>query len=108
MRQFYNISVTGSGGRAVFGPFSGGAGGQKDGESAAFARLAFDGQPALMAVDDVLDDGQAQAGAALFPAALDVHPVEPLGQAGNGARRDAFAVVAHRGEDLAVRRCAQA
>ena len=37
-----------------------------------------------MAADDVLDDGQAQTGAAPFPAALDVHPVESLGQAGNG------------------------
>ena len=49
-----------------------------------------------MAVDDVLDDGQPEPGAAPLPAALHIHPVEALGQARDGLARDALAVVAHR------------
>jgi len=39
-----------------------------------------------MAVDDVLDDRQTQAGAAALAAALDVHTIEALGEP-----RDVFA-----------------
>src|SRR5580704_9156187 len=55
-----------------------------------------------MAADDMLDDGQPQAGAALFPAAFDIDPIETFGEAGNGARRDTFAIVAHGYENLAI------
>ena len=54
---------------------------QDDGEGAADAFLAGDRQPAQMAGDDVLDDGEAQAGTAEGAAARLVHAVEPLGQA---------------------------
>ena len=101
MRQFYNISVTATG-AAVSADFRAAAAGRITVKSAAFALPAFDLQPALMAIDDVLDDGQAQPGAAFFPAAFDVHPVESLGQAGHGAGGDALAVIAHRDENLAI------
>jgi chromosome condensin MukBEF ATPase and DNA-binding subunit MukB len=39
---------------------------QKHGENTADAGRAFDMQPAMMAVQDMLDDGQPQAGALLF------------------------------------------
>ena len=40
-------------------------------------------QPAAMAVEDVLDDGEAKAGAAARAAFLHVDAVEPLGQPRN-------------------------
>ncbi len=49
--------------------------------------------PAVMAADDVLDDGQAQPGAAALAAALHIHPIESLGQARQRLARDALAVI---------------
>ena len=46
-----------------------------------------------MAVDDMLDDGQAQPGAALFARAVAVDAVEPFGQAGDVERVDALALI---------------
>src|SRR5690606_23457387 len=48
-------------------------------ESAALADLAFALQPRLVQVQDVLDDRQAQAGAAGFARAAGGHAVEALG-----------------------------
>src|SRR5690348_16890123 len=46
----------------------------------ALAGLGADGQQAPVAVDDVLDDGEAETGALLLAARLGVDPIEPLGQ----------------------------
>jgi hypothetical protein len=46
-----------------------------------------------VSVDDVLDDGEAEAGAAGRPRTAAVHPVEALGQARDVLARDARAVV---------------
>src|ERR1051325_7619875 len=67
---------------------------KEDCDGAALAQPAVDGEPALVAVDDVLDDGQAEPGAAPLPAPLHVHPIETLGEPRDGLARDAFAVVA--------------
>ena len=67
-----------TGGGFVFG---GGAGRQVDGKGAALARGARDGERAPVAVDHVLDDGEAEPGAAELARARGVDPVEPLGQA---------------------------
>ena len=59
------------------------------------AEPAFDRQPAAMAGEDVLDDGEAEAGAALGAALAGVDAVEAFGQARQMFGRDAAAVVAH-------------
>src|SRR5882757_5067665 len=63
-------------------------------ENAAAADLAVDLQPAAMPADDVLDDGEAEAGAADGAAARRVDPVESLGQARQVLLGDALALVA--------------
>src|SRR5690554_5754147 len=68
---------------------------QAEGERGAFARGALDLQARLMGVQNVLDDGQAEPGAALLPRTRAVHAVEPLGQPGNVLRRNANAFVHH-------------
>src|SRR2546423_9162785 len=40
---------------------------------------------AAMAVEDVLDDGEPQTGAALLPARRHADPIEPFGEAGEKA-----------------------
>ena len=57
------------------------------------AELAFDGEAAAVALDDMLDDRQAEAGAAERAAAAGVDPVEALGHAGDMLGRDALALV---------------
>ena len=52
--------------------------------------------PGLVAGEDVLDDGEAEAGAAMLAAGLDVDPVEALGQARQVLLGDARAEVADR------------
>src|SRR5690606_38749187 len=49
------------------------------GKGAAAADLAFDPEPGVVQVEDVLDDRQAQPGAARFARAAGGHPVEALG-----------------------------
>ncbi len=56
-----------------------------------------------VAVEDVLDDGEAQAGAAAGAALLDAHPIETLGQPGKVLRRDARAKILDTEFDIAVR-----
>lgn len=53
-----------------------------------------------MAVEDVLDDGEAEARSALLAAGGGIDPVEPFGQARQVLGSDARALVAHRDLDL--------
>ena len=78
---------------------SGLAGRQTDRECAALARLAFDPQLAAVAVDDMLDDGEAQPGAADRPRARRIDAVEPFGQARDVLAWDALALVLDRDAD---------
>src|SRR4029077_608696 len=73
--------------------------GQKNREGAAFSGMTFDLQPALMAIGDVLDDGETQTRAALFAAPLHVDAIEALSQTRDRFGRDALAVVAHAGRN---------
>src|SRR5205085_5432068 len=52
-----------------------------------------------MAVEDVLDDGEPQTGAALLPARRHADPIEPLGEAGQMLWSDAGPVIRHRGDE---------
>src|SRR2546423_3178933 len=54
---------------------------------------------AAMAVEDVLDDGEPQTGAALLPARRHADPIEPLGEAGQMLGSDAGSVIRHRGDE---------
>jgi len=65
---------------------------QQDGERAALAELALDRQPALVAIDDVLDDGEAQPGAAFAAGAARIGPVEALEEPVEVAGLDALAL----------------
>src|SRR5262249_22517431 len=80
-------------GRRLGGPLGPG---QMGGEGRAWPQHALDGQPAAMAVENVLDQRQAQAGAALGAALGDVDAIEALGQPRQMLGGDARAAVAHR------------
>src|SRR5262245_26674701 len=67
--------------------------GEEQGEAAAASRLGFDVQAAPVPVDDVLHDGEAEAGPAELPGAGRIDPVEPLGQPRDMLLGDAFALV---------------
>src|SRR6516162_7675080 len=58
-------------------------------------RHAFDRQPAAVAVEDVLDQRQAQPGAALRAALRYIDPIEALGQPRQMLGRDAGTAIAH-------------
>jgi hypothetical protein len=62
---------------------------QLDAERRPFAHAAFDVHLAAVRLDDVLDDGEAEAGAAFVPRAAFVDAVEALEDARHGFRRDA-------------------
>jgi len=72
-----------------------------DGEFAALAHRAFDGDAATVGLDDALDDGKAEAGAAELAAPGLVDAVEALEEAGKVLRVNATAVVADADDDLA-------
>src|SRR6478752_7038668 len=72
-----------------------------DREGGPLPRRALDRQPAAMTVEDVLDQRQAEPGAALGAAFRDVDAIEALGQARQMLWRDAGAAVAHRDARLA-------
>ena len=73
-------------------------------ERRAPAGLRPDGHLAAVVRRDVLDDRQAEAGAARVARARGVHPVEPLEHALLLGRRDADALVDHRDlDEVAVR-----
>ncbi len=55
-----------------------------------------------MSLHHVLHDRQAKSGAAGFPRAAAIHPVEPLGQTGNVFGRDTWPRIAHRELEAAV------
>src|SRR3546814_4164486 len=71
-------------------------------EGAALADLALDLQPRLVQLHDVLDDRQAQAGAAGLARAAGGHAVEAFGDPRQVRGGDAVAAVAHR-KDRAAR-----
>src|SRR5215472_7362852 len=52
-----------------------------------------------MAVEDVLDDGEPQTGAALLAARRYADAIEPLGEPGKMLGRDARSVVRHSGNE---------
>ena len=76
--------------------------GQEDGECAALGRDAFDGSSAAVKLDDVLDDGQPQAGAARFATPRPVDAVEALEDPRQMLAADAAAVVANADLDLVL------
>src|SRR5215831_17889742 len=57
-------------------------------------------QFATMPVEDVLDDGEPQAGAPFLAACRHADAIEPLGQPGQVLWRDARAVVRHAGDEM--------
>src|SRR5918992_5170598 len=69
---------------------------QIDDKAAALSDLTLDEQMAAVAAQDVLDDGEAEAGAAEVTRARRVDPEEPLGDPRQMFARDAGAVIAHR------------
>src|SRR5215471_2549971 len=88
-------------GRARSGPLAGRAAPagdrQVDGEGAAGAHGTVDVERAAMAVEDVLHDGEAEAGAAELARPHGLDAVEALGQAWQMLARDALALV-HDGD----------
>src|SRR5579875_3385052 len=77
---------------------------QEHGESAAAPDRALDLQSPAVAVHDMLDDGEAEAGAAELPRPRGVPPVEPLGKAWNLLPGDPLPLIAHGDRDEASRR----
>src|ERR1700722_3361931 len=67
------------------------------GEGGAGAGRAVDGQPAAVAIEEVLDQRQAEPGSALGAALGDVDAIEPFRQPRQMFRRDAGPVIAHAG-----------
>ena len=67
---------------------------QDNGEGAALIEFALDAKLAPVAADDVLYDGEAQAGAAEFPGSRGVDPVKALGQSREVLAWNALALVA--------------
>src|SRR5262245_55916607 len=66
---------------------------QPDREGRAVPKLGGDHQLAAVTIEDVLDDGQAQTGAALLPARRHVDAIEALGQPRQMLGGDAWTVV---------------
>src|SRR3954469_22179889 len=69
--------------------------GQRYRDRRAHAERRLDVEPAAVAEHDMLDDGEAEAGAADRAAAPRIDPVEALGQAGDMGGGNAFALVDH-------------
>src|SRR5258708_25517194 len=78
-------------GRAV----SFGGHGDVGGEGGPATLGALHRQPAAMTVDDVLYDGEAQAGSGVLPALLTLHAIEPLRQARQIRAAAATALIFH-------------
>src|ERR1700684_2834907 len=66
-----------------------------DDEGGGGAGRARDGQPAAMAVEDMLDQRQPEAGAALGAAFRNVDPAEPLGEPRQMLGGDPGTIIAH-------------
>ena len=112
MQQFYNSFMTPPGGVAANqtigrlcrpGPPGALRGRKTDGEGAALSQGAFDMQPAAMAIEDMLDDGQPQSGAAAFPTALHIDTIKTLGQARDRLAGDSLPVILDGSENLSQR-----
>src|SRR3546814_21105392 len=71
-------------------------------EGAALSDRALDLQPRLVQLQDVLDDRQAQAGAAGLARAAGGHAVEAVGDPRQVRGGDAVAAVAHRKDRAAI------
>src|SRR5215208_3951138 len=69
---------------------------EPDGEGRPFAQFRSDDQLGAMAVEDMLDDRQAEAGAAAGTAFLYADPIEALGQARYVVGGDARTKVGYR------------
>src|SRR6185437_7483900 len=67
---------------------------QVDGEDRALAQLALDVECAAVVAHDVLDDGEAEPGAAQLARAGGIDAVEALGEPRQVLARDALAMVA--------------
>src|SRR5690349_8881964 len=68
---------------------------QVDGEDGALAELAVDIERAPVVAHDMLDDGEAEPGAAELARAGGIDTVEALGEPRQVLARDALAMVAH-------------
>src|SRR5438270_3725017 len=66
-----------------------------DGEGRALAQFGADDQAAAMAVENMLDDGKAEAGAAAGAALLDIDAVKAFGEARKVLLGDAWTVIAN-------------
>ena len=69
-------------------------GGEREGENRSFPDFALHGDGRLVETGRMLDDGEAQAGAAHFFGVAFVHPVEALEDAGEVSAGDADAGIA--------------
>ena len=79
---------------------------QQHGDARSLALNAADIQPPAMALDNMFDDGKAEAGAAHRAAATRIDAIETLGQPGELFWRDALALIgdAQFGHTRAARR----
>src|SRR5580704_3387457 len=66
------------------------------------SRRALDLEKPAMVVEDVLDDSQAEPGAAHFAGPRGVHPVEAFGQPGQVLARNPLALIAYGYGDRCV------
>src|SRR3954452_22364891 len=72
---------------------------QAHGKGGALTDLGGDVELAAMAVEDVLDDGESQAGPALLAALRHADAIEPLRKARQVLRGDACSVIRDRGDE---------
>src|SRR5262249_42529330 len=75
---------------------------QADREGGAVSERAVDREPALVARQDMLDDGEAEAGSALGAALRHIDAVEPFGQPRQVLGRDAGPEIADADSGLRV------
>src|SRR5580704_17209216 len=78
----------------------GNRGGQVNCESGTGSEGTVDRQPSAVAVEDMFDQREAEAGAALSAALRDIDAVKPLGQPRQMLGRDAGDVIAHADQRL--------
>src|SRR5437868_6031514 len=76
-------------------------GGQRDGDGGSRANARSNRERPAVPLDDMLDDGEAEPGAAAVAATRGVDAVEALGQARQVLRRDSLAAVGDGELDMA-------
>jgi len=69
--------------------------GQGEEDPGPFSKLAFDLKCPAMCLDEMLNNGQAQAGPAQLPEAGLIHPIEALGNPGKVPGGDTDARIFH-------------